>query len=256
MLGLVLSGGAVRGAAHLGVLDVLDGAGIRPEIVVGSSVGTAVGALHAIGVSPEEQFDVFELLSWRSLVRPSFSGDSLLTTDRFADALREHLGDRRIEDLPVIFRAVTCDIETGDAVVLEDGDLVDAVVASCALPGLFPASVRDGRMLVDGGVVNYLPVNVARDAGATQVVAVDLLPPFEPGEERPRYFFEMWLRSLYLLIRGTRPEGHDPDVLIQPDVATYSFTDFDQALDLYEQGRAAARDALPDLRERLDLETA
>lgn len=253
MIGLVLSGGAVRGAAHLGVLDVLDDFGVEPDVVVGASVGAAVGALHAVGVTPEEQFDLFELLSWGALVRPSFSGKALLDTDRFADYLRDHLGDRRIEDLPVTFRAVTCDIETGETVALGEGDLVDAVVASCALPGLFPPLERGDRMLVDGGVVNYLPVDVARSLGAEQVIAVDLLPPFKPSEERPRFFFEIWQRSLYLLIRGNRPDPEDIDVLIQPDIGAASFTDFDQVLDLYRKGRAAAREILPELRDRLGL---
>lgn len=246
----------MRGAAHLGVLDVLDDAGFRPDIVVGASVGSAVGALYAAGISPEEQFDIFELVSWRSLVRPSFSGQSLLKTDRFADYLREHLGDRRIEDLPVTFRAVACDFETGSPVALGDGDLVDAILASCALPGLFPPFERNGRMLVDGGVVDYLPVDVAHELGPDRVVAVDLLPPFEAGGDRPRFFFEMWIRSLYLLIRGNRPKDDEADVWIRPDVAAFSFTDFDQVTDLYQQGRAAARDALPRLRERIDLKTA
>lgn len=256
MMGLVLSGGAVRGAAHLGVLEVLDDLGLEPDVVVGTSVGAAVGALHAAGVSPKEQFEIFKLLSWRALVRPSLSGESLLDTDRFADYLRERLGDRRIEDLPVAFRAVTCDIENGETVPLAEGDLVDAVVASCALPGLFPPSIRDGRMLVDGGVVDYLPVDVARDLGADPVIAVDLLPPFEPSDERPRFFFEIWQRSLYLLIRGNRQDEDDIDVLIQPNVAAFSFTDFDQVMDLYEKGRAAAREAVPRLEERLGLDTA
>lgn len=256
-LGLVLSGGAVRGAAHLGVLAVLDEAGIRPDLVVGTSVGSAVGALYAAGQRPEALLDLLEPVSWRSLVELSLtSGRSLFGTAGFERYLRERLERRSFEELALPFRAVACDLLSGEAVALGEGDVVEAVLASCALPGLFPPVERDGRLLVDGGVVDNLPLEVAFTMGADYCIGVDLLPPFRPDGPAPGNFFEVWERSLYLMIRGGHPAPGERECRIQPDISGCSFTDFDEVGELYRRGAAAAREALPRLRTDLDSRSA
>lgn len=252
-VGLVLGGGAVRGAAHLGVLDVLEDHGFEPDLVTACSIGSVVAALHLAGCSPEALFDLFEHVSWRSLVSLSIPPrESLMSISGLEDYLRPHLEERSFGDLPAPLALVACDLQTGERVVLDQGELMPAVLASCALPGLFPPVSRGENLLVDGGVVDVLPAELARRRGAEYVVAVDLLPPLLPMPERPN-FLESWERALYLLMRGNGPDDDELDCRIQPDIADFSFTDFDQVLELFRRGRQAARDALPLLRDDLAL---
>jgi NTE family protein len=249
--GLALSGGAVRGAAQIGVLRVLEEAGLAPQRLAGTSVGAIVGAAWAAGRSPDAIADAFRAQDWFSLVGLTLKlTHGLVDTRRLAAALRDELGLATFAELRVPFAAVACDLASGEAVVLRDGDLVEAVLASTAIPGLFPPSELGGRTLVDGGVVDILPVDVVREMGADYVAGVDLLP-LAPLAEPPRGLFETWQRSLFLVIRANRPADEGADLLIAPDIADFSFTDFSQVDALIRRGEEATRLALPALREAL-----
>ena len=174
-IGLALGSGAARGWAHIGVIRALEAAGIRPDVVCGASVGAVVGAAYALG-----RLDEFE--EWvRALERGavmrnldlSFRG-GLLKSDAFFAFMSPELPDIGIGDLERAFAAVATDLETGQEVWLREGSLHDALRASVALPGLIPPAARDDRWLVDGGLVNPVPVSLCRALGADSVVAVDL----------------------------------------------------------------------------------
>ncbi|MFT5443362.1 MAG: NTE family protein [Myxococcota bacterium] len=174
-IGLALGSGAARGWSHIGVLRALNEAGIEPEIVSGSSAGAVVGAFYAAN-----QLDAFE--SWvRKLDRRQIMGyldptlrGGLLRTRKIFDALSEHLPDRPIESLPRQFSAVAADLSTGREVWLRDGSLMAALRASIALPGLVKPEYLHDSWLVDGGLVNPVPVSLCRAMGARSVIAVDL----------------------------------------------------------------------------------
>ena len=174
-IGLALGSGSARGWAHIGVLRALMEAGIRPDVVCGASVGAIVGAAYAAG-----ELDRFE--AWvRTLDRRKvisfmdfrLSG-GVLKGEKLVAFLRDHFDDRPIEALPTPFAAVATALHTGDEVWLRSGSVADAVRASFALPGLFTPVWREGRLLVDGGLVNPVPVSLARALGADVVIAVDL----------------------------------------------------------------------------------
>ena len=174
-IGLALGSGSARGWAHIGVLRVLMDAGIRPDVVCGASVGAIVGATYAAG-----ELDRFE--AWvrgmdrravMSFMDFNLSG-GMLKGERLMGLLRTHLGDQPIEALPTRFAAVATALQSGDEVWLRQGPLADAVRASFALPGLFTPVWHEGRLLVDGGLVNPVPVSLARALGADVVIAVDL----------------------------------------------------------------------------------
>jgi NTE family protein len=176
LIGLVLGSGAARGFAHIGVLHALKAAGIYPDIVVGTSVGALVGGCFAAN-----QLDPLE--EWaRSLTRRRIisyldvriGGSGLISGDRLASRLHESLGKTAIEDLPVRFAAIATEIGTGHEVWLARGSLSLALRASYALPGIFPPVCLGGRWLVDGALVNPLPVSVARAFGARIVIAINL----------------------------------------------------------------------------------
>jgi NTE family protein len=175
-IGLALGGGAARGFAHIGVLRTLIANGIVPDVIVGTSIGAVVGGVYAAG-----QLDSFEdwgrKLTSRGMLRyldVSLSGAGLIGGKPLAHQLGAALDEARIETLPIRFAAIATEFSTGHEIWLTHGRLVDALRASYALPGIFPPVKIGGRWLVDGALVNPVPVSAARALGARIVIAVHL----------------------------------------------------------------------------------
>ncbi|PCJ88356.1 MAG: patatin [Thiotrichaceae bacterium] len=177
-IGLALGSGSSRGWSHIGIIDELSKLGIAPDIVCGTSVGSLVGAAYVTGnmrrlekwACSLTKFDVAKFLD----INISMTG--FVDTKRFHDFLNNNIAadEDNIEDLPKIFAAVSTDLETGREIWLREGSLIQAVWASMSMPGLFPAIRNDNRWLVDGGLVNPVPVSVCRALGADIVIAVNL----------------------------------------------------------------------------------
>ena len=175
-LGIALGGGASRGWAHIGVLSELTRNGIEPEIVCGTSIGALVGGIYAAGKLPEFESWVASLTR-REVLRlldVTVSGGGVIAGKRLMDLFERHLGGIAIEELPRRFVAVATDLQAGSEVWLQKGSLLQAIRASISLPAVFTPVLEDGRWLVDGGLVNPLPVSVCR---APRVRA--------PREDRP-----------------------------------------------------------------------
>lgn len=175
-IGLALGSGAARGWAHIGVIEALEELGIPIDLIAGTSMGSLVGAVFLSGglSTLKEvvlQLDRRQLLSLLDVRLPR---SGLIDGQRVADGVRAHLSVQKIEDLPKPFRAVATDLQTGHEVVLDRGDVIDAVRASISIPGLFTPVLAQGTTLVDGGLVNPVPVSVARAMGAEIVIAVDI----------------------------------------------------------------------------------
>lgn len=178
-LGLALGSGAARGWAHIGVLSALVERGFKPEIVSGASIGALVAAAYANGRLPALEEWVVRLTQrdvWR-LVDTVFRGGGVMTGNRLMAAIATQIGDPTIEQLPVAFGAVATDLYTGEEVWLREGSMMTAIRASSGLPGLFAPSWHQDRWLIDGGVVNPVPVSLCRALGADVVIAVDLSRP-------------------------------------------------------------------------------
>ncbi|MEI9902074.1 MAG: patatin-like phospholipase family protein [Hyphomicrobium sp.] len=175
-IGLALGGGAARGWAHIGVLKALVAAGIKPDIIVGTSIGAVVGACHAAGHLDELEEFARELTRRRvfGYLDFNFAGTALINGQRLCDRLERQLGELHIEDLDPHFTAVATELGTGHEIWLSRGRLADAVRASYALPGIFRPVKINGRWLFDGALVNPIPVSVARAHGARYVIAVNL----------------------------------------------------------------------------------
>ncbi|MCE1162563.1 MAG: patatin-like phospholipase family protein [Thiomonas sp.] len=175
-LGLALGGGAARGMAHLGVLRALAEAGIEVDIIAGCSIGALVGAVAASGSTDglEATFKTFDWRKTLSFFDVVFPRAGLIDGAKVTALVREHLPDTRIEALPIRFAAIATDLRSGAEVVLRSGDVIDAVRASIAVPGIFTPVRAEGRVLVDGGLSNPVPVSVVRAMGADRVIAVDL----------------------------------------------------------------------------------
>lgn len=175
-IGLALGGGAARGWAHIGVIRALAAAGIKPDIIAGTSIGAVVGGCYAA-----DQLDELEGFARELTVRRvfgyldfNFSGTGLISGQRLCDRLEAHLKDRAMEDLSPRFTAVATEIGTGHEVWISRGRLVEAMRASYALPGIFRPVRIEGRWLFDGALVNPIPVSVCRALGARYVIAVNL----------------------------------------------------------------------------------
>ena len=176
ILGIALGGGAARGWAHIGVLKALAEAGLEPDVVAGTSIGAVAGACHLTGrLDALEDFAcgltrrrLFGFLDF------NFGGSGLITGQRLSDKLQSHLEHVMVEQLDRKFVAVATELGTGHEIWLNKGSLVDALRASYALPGIFRPVNINGRWLIDGALVNPIPVSVCRAFGATVVVAVNL----------------------------------------------------------------------------------
>ncbi|MEO3430350.1 patatin-like phospholipase family protein [Pelagibius sp. CAU 1746] len=175
-IGLALGSGVARGWAHLGVIRALGRHGIEPDVIVGTSIGAVVGGVHLAGKADALEGWARSLTKVRMISYMDFRvrNGGMIGGRHLVDALRENLGNLRIEDLGIPFAAVATDLVTGHEVWLREGDLIDAMRTSFSLPGVFEPMQRDNRWLVDGALVNPVPVSVCRALGAQMTIAVNL----------------------------------------------------------------------------------
>ena len=228
-VGLALGGGAARGFAHIGVLEVLEEAGIPIHIIAGCSSGAIIGALFAAGIPARQQHEIVRDLRWHTISKLSllprrFSSLNLslkgfplgiMDLDRLIAWLQESLGElQTFDQLSIPFAAIATDIVTGELVIMNEGAVGPAVRASCSVPGVFTPYRRGERLLVDGGVIANLPVQVVRQMGAEYVIAVDLLPA--PGEhsKEPESIIDLSFTSIYALIRANQGYSEQADCTI------------------------------------------
>ncbi|MCS7239891.1 MAG: patatin-like phospholipase family protein [Candidatus Bipolaricaulota bacterium] len=199
-VGLALGSGGARGAAHVGVLKVLEREGIKVSAIAGASIGAMVGGAYAAGLPLARIEEEWLTTSRAKLLKsflPTFPRTGLTSGSGLRRYLREILGEVRIEDLPVPFAAVATDLDTGKPVVLRSGPLVEAIRASTAIPGVFQPVRWEGRLLVDGGLVEPLPVRVCRELGAEVVIAVDTNPAPRPiSASQGRHPWELLSQTL------------------------------------------------------------
>jgi len=275
-IGLVLSGGGARGAAHVGVLKVLEELRIPIDLVTGTSMGAITGGLYAYGYSPAMLEETLVTTDWNDLFQDSplraqrsvrrkqddynylikleagfkngaFKIPTGLIQGQKLDLLLKSLlrnAPDNFDKLPMPFRAIAEDIESGEAVAMGRGDIVTALRASMSIPGVFAPVERDGRLLVDGGFANNLPVRLAREMGADILIVVDL-----GGNQFTRDKLVSPLGILnqnmgFMIQRNTREQLDalsENDILIQPDLSGYSSTDFWRIAEMIKQGIAAAK---------------
>jgi len=278
-VGLALGSGSARGWAHIGVIRALEKAGIRPDIVCGTSIGALVGAAYAAGELDRLERRVLELRIGDVLGFLDVGlGSGVLKGDRLMEFARRHFTDRSIEELAVPFTAVATSLRTGAEVWLRRGSTFEAVRASIALPGLFVPARWEGSLLVDGGLVNPVPVSVARAMGAEIVIAVDLGSDIlgrrfraAAESEAPAGAISKWMRKLQENLSGiahgkspdepvmpsmfdvlatcmdivqvriarSRMAGEPPEVVVAPRVAHLRLLDFHRAKEAIEEGYRA-----------------
>ncbi|HJR09068.1 MAG TPA: patatin-like phospholipase family protein [Pyrinomonadaceae bacterium] len=250
-VGLALSGGAARGAAHVGVLKVLVEAGIKIDAVAGTSAGALVGGAFAAGMSVAELEELGREMRWRNFGRMTLSRLGVQSNARMEEYIRERFPVTRFEEMPIPFAAVATDLHTGLPVVMRDeGDVAFAIRASCAVPGWYvPVTDAHGRQLVDGGLVANLPATAARSLGPDVVIAVDV--NFEGAKflGPPQSAIGVLFQSIMVVQRTvTTHEGRNADIVIRPKVGHIRWDEMTRAAEMIAAGEEAARAALADIR--------
>lgn len=252
---MALSGGAARGAAHVGVLKVFREQGIPVDCVAGTSAGALVGGAFAAGLSVEQIEEIGGKLRWRDLGRMTLSRLGAQSNARMEDYIRALFPVSRFEELPTPFAAVATDLHTGAAVIMRDhGDVAFAIRASCAVPGWYiPVTDEQGRQLVDGGLVANIPTAAVRALGAEVVVAVDV--NFEGAKFLgvPTSVVGVLLQSI-LVVQHTAAahQRYLADVCISPRVGHIRWDETTRAAELIEAGEEAARASISAIKELLE----
>jgi NTE family protein len=251
LLGLALGGGAVRGAAHVGVFAVLEREGLLPDVVAGVSAGAIVGAGIAAGVTSAEMLEAFRRASWLQVAVPAWlSRLSMFDASPLGALIEKTASATDFNELKLPFAVVACDLLTGGRVVIDSGPLREAVVASSAVPGIFEPVRRGRQLLVDGGLVDNVPVRAARDLGADYVIGVDIMRLASDAPE-PKELRDVILRSWEIVQQQSEAVRVQPDLMLTPAVGAMSPWDFARGDEAYAAGFAAMEAALPQLREGL-----
>jgi len=249
-IALALGGGAAKGFAHVGVIKVLEANGIVPDLVVGTSAGSVVGALYAGGYGGYELQKIAFKLDESSVGDFTLPDRGFVKGELLQDFINKSLSNRPIERLNKSFAAVATDLGTGEMVVFQRGNTGMAVRASSSVPGVFRPVLINHREYVDGGLVSPVPVKVARSLGADIVIAVDI-------SAKPRYAKTDGLVNI--LLQTYAIMGHSmgkqelaaADVVIQPKIGAIGSADFEQKHWAILEGERAAQEALPLIRNRL-----
>jgi NTE family protein len=284
--GLALSGGGARGLAHIGVLTVFEREGLLPDVIVGSSIGAVIGAAFAVepdasllrrqiaevfgpGGSAHKGFrrlaqnhrhpavkrGLFQRLSdfadKEFLMNMALIRGSLLSENELQECVSPFVADLRFSDTRIPFAVTAVDLITGRRILIKDGSMRRAVMASSALPGLMPPIAWDGMLLADGAMLDAVPAVASQEMGARTVIGVDMGSRLE---NRPdlRDGVDVVQRATEIMMLHMRSAGRRVcDALVEPDVGAFSWTDFERYEDIIQTGELAAQDRLPEIRRAL-----
>lgn len=262
-IGLALGGGGARGLAHIQVLETLDELGIRPHRMAATSIGALIASLYASGLSgkeirklayhwqsphPEKHNGVLhrrDLRRWASLLDPSFDRSGLFKGEKIIRFLSEHIRCRTFEELKIPLYVTAADYGDASEVVFSSGDLLSAVRASIAIPGVFTPVERDGHLLLDGGVVNPLPYNLLQDE-CDLVIAVDVGGLRNADDKHRPSFFDTVIGGFEIMEASMiryRLKANPPDIYLKPDIRNIGLLEFHKVDQIFEQS-APIRDEL------------
>jgi len=272
-VGLVLSGGGAKGLAHIGVLKIIDSLGIRIDYVAGTSMGSVIGSLYASGYSGEQIDSIFKKIDFNDIISDNLPREAKTFYERenaekyavtlpfekfkiklpsglssgqnnfnLLSRLMLHVSD--IDDfskLPIPFFCIGTNIETGEAVILDKGNLAQAVTASSAFPSLFKPVTINNQILIDGGVVNNYPIDELKSKGVDIVIGVDVQDNLANREEltsAPDILFQI---NNFRTINEMKIKSKKTDVYIKPDIEDFNVVSFDQGHEIIKNGEKAAR---------------
>lgn len=249
-LGLALGGGAARGFAHIGVIQVLEEAGIRPDLVVGTSAGSLVAALYAHGKTGTELASMALTMDEGTITDWAFPSRGMIRGEALARYVREQTGGQLIEQMKMPLGIVATDLDSGTGVLFRRGDTGTAVRASSSVPAVFqPVKIGD-REFVDGGLVSPVPVRFAREMGAEMVIAVDISTP--PDGAATDGTMKLLLQTFAIMGKSiNRFELREADVVLRPGLVGVGSADFTARVRAIRAGREKATELLPEIKAKL-----
>ncbi len=268
-IGLALGAGGAKGLAHIPMLEALDEVGIRPHLIAGTSIGAVIGALYAAGQSGAairalvEQFLISQdrarpaliplphSLRWLDFIDPDFGAGGLLDSADFVAYLGEVMSARRFRDLDIALKVVAADLWSGAAVVLDSGELLPAIQASMALPGVFRPVAHGTRQLVDGGVANPLPYDLLFET-CDLVIAIDVSGDRKNDNDTELSFLGVLFHSFHTMSHNLLAEKlkqRRPDVYIRPEIEDVRVLEFYKAEQVFRQARPAQKELIRTLRK-------
>ena len=265
-VGLALSGGAARGFAHIGVLDVLQKEGIPIDIIAGTSAGAIIGAVYASCQDSETVKKHALSIDWKkmaSLFDLSFRMSGLLKGRKIENLMSEYIGgDIDFSELKIPFACVATDIDTGEEIVITTGSVSEALRATISVPGIFSVAKRGDRYLVDGGLTTPVPVETVKQMGADFVIAVNVNLRVtdrlsKSSEKRAQAhkepnIFHVMMQSIYITTDTVAQNSlADADIVIEPDLKGIGAADFQKAGEMILMGQEAAADTIPKIKRKL-----
>jgi NTE family protein len=269
-VGLALSSGAARGLAHIGVLEILEKEEIPINMIAGTSMGAIIGAMYAQGKNAAEMKEAVLDLGWMEMagmVALTSPKAGLLSGRKIKARLKEIIGELDFADLRIPFACVATDILSGEEVVIKHGPVLEAVIASMSLPVIFRAAKWHGSYLVDGGIVNPVPVSVLKGMGADFIIAsnvvvkpVDRVKKTQPAADMQKHSGKVKEPNIinimmqFVNITSYQALKHGiagADVVIKPGVADIGFSDFKSARECIFQGELAAKAFMPEIKQLL-----
>jgi len=263
-IGLALGGGAARGLAHIGVLEVLEKEGIPIDMIAGTSAGATIGALYAQGKEASQIKDLAINMGWKrliSLVDLTLPRSGFIEGTKIKNLLKSIIGDIEFSDLKIPLACVATDISSGEEVVISQGSVLEGVRASISIPVIFTAVKWKDRYLVDGGLVNPVPVKTVREMGADFIIAVNVIPDMGDRIQRAQEFkqpgiFHVMLQSIYIATYSlVRSSLEGADIVIEPRLTHIGYGDFHRARDCISQGELAAQDSIPKIKKQAEKDT-
>ncbi len=245
-IGLALGGGAILGAAHVGVLRAIEEVDFEINYVTGTSIGAFIAAFVAFGKKWKEIEEVVLKLKWIDITSISLSRYGLLSNEKLGELIIENIGDKNIEDSNIPLAIIATDAANGKKVILDKGSVANAVMASTCIPGIFIPIEKDDRMLIDGGIVEIVPINTIKQMGAEFVIGVDLNAKHK--YEKPDNILDVILNSFHFILKqSVKLQSEDADLLIKPDLSAFNKSNMDQVENIIKKGYNDAKKSLKKL---------
>ncbi|MGM0451522.1 MAG: patatin-like phospholipase family protein, partial [Pseudomonadota bacterium] len=249
--GLALGGGAVFGIAHLGALKALEEHGLRPTHITGTSIGAIMASLYAFGHTPDAIRDACSKLDWWQLSSFGWSKYGIMNNSAMGDFVRHHIGDRDFSQASYPMAFIATDLAARTKVILDQGDVATAAMTSACVPGLYSPIERGEQLLVDGGLVENVPISPLKKWGVDFVMGIDL-----NGSKRrrePGGMFDALVTAFDIAIDShTRTQLAEADYVLALDLADYDRTDPEQSDALFQEGYDACQNAIGAIKQQLD----